>query len=225
MRTTFALLALVLTLTALAVLPAWTAPKPSVIQVSWQLEGELQTPGRPQPIEVYLPGETRPRVFWYVLYKVTNRSGEDEIFVPEFLLYTDTGQVLRADADVPTSVFNAIKMRHNEPLLRNRTGMTGTIRQGADNAMLGAAIWPDFDPRATRFDVFVGGLSGETAEVDLPNPVTVTEISMDGKTKQVTRNTATLTKTLRLSYAIAGDPADRVRAAIKEARPATWVMR
>ena len=90
---------------------------------------------------------------------------------------------------------------------------------------LAPAIWPNFDPQATRFDVFVGGLSGETAEVDLPTPVIVTVTTPEGETREVTRTQATLTKTLRLSYAIAGDPADRPRASIKESRPSTWVMR
>lgn len=210
-------------LAAIAVLigPADGAPKPSMIPLAWNLNVEIE---RPEPIEIYLPGEAKPKVFWYLRYKIINRTGEDQIFVPEFVLYTSTGQVLPAGRGIPASAFREIKSRHNQPLLEDMTGITGRIRQGIDNAKQGAAIWPDFDPEAGQFDIFVGGLSGETVEVNLPRPIVVVERDLKGNESKVTKKSLVLAKTLRLSYAIVGEAAARIRTPAKQLTK-TWVMR
>ena len=68
-------------------------PKPSVVPLSWELDFEYQPV---QSITLRLPGEKRPRTFWYMLFTICNRSGADRLYVPGFDLYTDTGQVLGA---------------------------------------------------------------------------------------------------------------------------------
>lgn len=201
---------------------AVTAPKPAEVPTSWQLDFEYE---KPQAIRVRLPGDAAPRVYWYMLYTVTNDTGDDRIFVPGFTLYTETGQILRAGQDTPSRVFEKIKRIHNEPLLKDLTAMTGKLLQGEDNARMGAAIWPDFDPRAGSFDIFVGGLSGESEEIDLPVPVTVEEMDpLTGQMQELRKSKVVLSKTLRLRYSVTGEAAARVNAPVRRTEQA-WIMR
>jgi len=213
-------------LVALAV--AWGAvasggqpPRPSIVPTKPELEFTYETP---QQIVLTPPGGKGPQTYWYVLYQIQNRTGADQIFAPDFVLYTDTGEVVRSGKGVPTTVFAAIQKRHNNPLLQNATGMTGRILQGADNAKDGVAIWRDFDPAARAFDVFVGGLSDERAVVKLPSPVMVEQRDAQGEVRSVARDEVTLAKTLKLSYSLPGEAS--ARAAIKpKLIKKTWVMR
>jgi hypothetical protein len=213
-----AMVAVVLTLGPAGV----TAPKPAEVPTSWQLDFEYE---RPQAVRVQLPGERRPRVYWVMLYTVTNHTDGDRIFVPDFALYTDNGQLLRAGTNVPSRVFERVKRIYNQPLLKGLTAMTGKLLQGDDNARTGAAIWPDFDPEAGRFDVFVGGLSGESVEIALPAPVTVEEMDpLTGKMQQVRKTRVVLSKTLRVRYAVGGEAAARLDAPVRKVET-EWVMR
>lgn len=197
------------------------APKPSEVPVSWQLEIDFH---KPQAIRIRLAGEDKPRLFWYLRYTVTNRTGADRIFVPEFVLYTDTGEVLRAGQKTPTAVFEYVKKLRNDPLLKDMAGMTGKLLQGEDNAKSSVAIWPDFDPAAGEFEIFIGGLSGETAEILLPKPIRVTEMDYTGKKRTVVKDKVVLTKALQLRYGIPGEAAARVNTAPRLITKA-WVMR
>jgi len=195
---------------------AHTAPKHSFIPISWELDVKADLP---QAIEVQLPGQSQPKVFWYIRYTVANHTNEDQFLVPEFTLYTDTGQKLLAGRGVSGQVFLEIKKRHNDPLMKDITGMTRKLLQGADNAKRGVAIWPDFDPAAAGFVVFIGGLSGETAEVTPPRPVVVKE-----RGKEVVKKTVVLAKTRRFQYRIVGKPQARVRTPLRLVANG-WVMR
>ncbi len=200
---------------------AGAAPKPSEVSLSWQLDIEFQDP---QPVRVMLPGKEMPQTFWYMLYTVTNRNDTDQNFIPQFVLYTDTGQVLRAGRKIPTAVFDKIKQIHNDPLLKGMAGITGKLLQGADNAKSGVAIWSDIDPVAGAFDIFVGGLSGETVEVKLPKAVKVTEMGPDGKMHTVTKKSIRLAKTLQLRYKLPGEAVSRKFSTTKLAEK-KWTMR
>jgi hypothetical protein len=196
-------------------------PKPSVVPVSWQLEFEHK---QLQPIRLTLPGESSPRTFWYLIYTVTNRTGEDRFFVPDCTLYTDTGQLLRAGRNVPPNVFEEIKKLHNDPLLQDGSAMTGKLLQGEDNARTGVAIWSDFEQDASSLDLFFGGLSGETMSVKLPAPVQVMEYTAAGKKVQRETSELVLTKTLELSYRLTVEPAKRHEKA-PTLLSKDWVMR
>ena len=212
---------IVLTIGAILVDTARTAPKPSEVSNAWQLDIDYKAP---QPIMIQVPGEAKPRLFWFMQYTVTNHTGQDQIFVPEFTLFTDTAQVIKAGQRVPAGVFDKIKSLYNNPLLNDVSTITGKILQGDDNAKDGVAIWSDFDPKATSFDVFVGGLSGETAQITLPQPMEVTEVDSDGKKVTKTVEKVVLSKTLDLSYTVNGDPDNRAKN--KAGLTAkNWVMR
>ncbi|RPI61505.1 MAG: hypothetical protein EHM48_05545 [Planctomycetaceae bacterium] len=195
-------------------------PQPAATPKLWQLDIEYKAP---LPIKVTLPGE-KPAIYWYMIYKVTNHTNADQLFVPEFLLYTGTGQMLRSGQGVPPGVFSAIQKVSNNPLLRDAVAMTGKLLVGDDNSKTGVAIWQDFDVKAGEFDVFIGGLSGETTELNLPTPIEVVVLDNDGNKKTVTKQTVVLAKTMQLTYKVAGEAASRA-SALAQLVKQNWVMR
>ena len=212
-----------------AVLPqAMTAPEPFEVPTTWELKFDFDPP---QPITVTLPGRKKPSTFWYMLYSVTNLTrnpetgrGADQDFIPEFIMYTDTGQAAVSNRRLPAGVFTSIRKRHNNPLLKGHTEIIGKLLYGKDNAKDGVAIWPDFDPKAGSIDVFVGGLSGETAELKLPRPVTVTKTDTNGVETTEVAYKVILHKSLRLSFSVKGETKNRSYAKTKfTARK--WVLR
>lgn len=141
------------------------APEPSLVPVSWQLDIKY---GNLQRIFVNIDGKDKP--FWFLRYTVTNNSGKDVLFTPNFEIVADTGEVTPAFKDVPNAVFQQIKQNYGNSLLMSPTDIYGKLLQGEDNAKDGVAIFPALDSDARDFQLFVTGLSGETAEVK--NPVT-----------------------------------------------------
>ncbi len=196
-------------------------PKPSDIQISWQLEFNYETP---RMISLKLPGEQERHTYWYVLYKVTNHTGEDRVFAPDFVLYTDTGQILRAGEGVPAAVFTEIQKLHNNPLLVSMAAAAGPLLQGEDNAKDSVAIWRDFDPAARGFDIFVGGLSGEEEKVKLPAPIQTVVRDDRGELVEVTETEMVLIRTLMLQYKLPGEAESR-RQITPELAKQQWVMR
>ena len=192
-------------------------PRPRVVAVDWELQFEHQAP---QTITLKLPGEKKPMTYWYLLYQVANRTKADQVFAPEFVMYTETGEILRAGQKVSTTVFEAIQKRHNNPLLLDIAGITGRLLQGEDNAKDGVAIWRDFDPKARGFDLFIGGLSGEREKLRLPVPVKV----RDAAGKETLKTEMIVSKTLQLSYSVPGEAAARPRVKPSLLKKA-WVMR
>lgn len=199
--------------------PAATAPEPNEAPVTWEFDIRYETP---KSIMIKAPGEATPRRFWYFLYTVTNRSGEDRDFAPEIALYTNTGQIIRAGAGVNPVVYQTIKKIVNNPLLTDMVGVTGKLLQGEDNARTSVAIFRDFDPKAASFTIFFGGLSGETAVVKLPHPISVPDPLEDGK--MVKTSTVMLSKTLALKYNVGSEARGRGRADVRLIRK-SWVMR
>ena len=221
MRLTLSLVAAgVLAIFAWASVSPAAAPQPSEVPTAWELDFQFQAP---KAVTLALPGH-EARTYWYLVYRVINRSDQDVIYVPNFVLYTDTGQISPAGQGVPVSAFEAIKKLTNDPLLLDVTNITGKLLQGEDNARVGVAIWQDFDPKAGEIDVFIGGLSGETATVPLPVPVEVEQTTPAGKTEKVTKTSVVLSKTLRVRYAVPGEAAGRTRTAVKQLDK-EWVMR
>jgi len=200
---------------------AKTAPRPALIPTKWEADIKVE---RPFPIKVFLPGQAKAKLFWYLRYTLTNRRREEiENFNATFDMYTETGQIMRAGANVPLSVFEAVKKHHNDPLLKRDTN--GTLLKGSDNAKRGVAIWPDFDPDAGQFDIFISGLSGETADVPLPKPIMVWKRdNITGKRVQVKTDKLQLSKTLRIRCSVAGEASERIRSHVKMLSQ-TWIMR
>jgi hypothetical protein len=224
------ILVLVALLAGLVAVSPWgmTAPEPYEVPTTWELTFDFEAP---QPIRVTLPGQTKPTTFWYMLYTVTNLSrspetgrGDDQDFIPEFVMYTDTGQAKISDRRLSTRVYAAIKKRHNNPLLKDHTDIIGKLLFGKDNAKDGVAIWPDFDVKAGSFDVFVGGLSGETVELKLPRPVTKVETDANGVERTTATSKIILHKSLRLGFSVKGETGNRIYAKAKSTGK-NWVLR
>jgi len=199
---------------------AAAAPKPAAVSKSWQLDFKFKDPQR---ITLQLPGHQKPETFWYVVYTVTNNTGQDVVFHGEFALMTDTMQVVRANLGVDPVVFAEIRKLYKPtyPWLEDPVKIIGKVLQGQDNARDSIAVWPAFDPKASGFTVFVGGLSGEATSV--PNP-----LYRPGRSdNQKTPPRFVLCKTLMVEYSIPGEPATKTRAKpFRSGRPQVqWVMR
>ncbi len=218
MRQLSAVLAIAAVLAGAAAL---AAPRPADVPRHWQIDATFKDL---LPIRIKLAGETAPRTFWYLRYEVTNNTGQDRVFVPELILYTDTGQVLRAGRNIPSAVFQAIKELHGDPLMLDAAAVAGKLLQGEENAKGGVAIWNDFDAEAASFDVFVSGLSGETMEIKLPRPVRAVETDRWGKRVEVIKDSILLAKSLRRHYVVPGEPATRAVTGVQFIKQ-DWVMR
>jgi len=182
--------------------PAAAHPIPSIVPVSWELNFKHG------PLErIYVPVNGQQKPFWYMRYTVINNSGKDVLFTPSFELVAETGSVAEAFKDVPNEVFAKIKDMYKNQFLQSPTSIYGRLLQGQDNAKDGVVIFTDIDAEARNFQLFVSGLSGETAEVK--NPIS-------GKP-------VILQKTLELDFnlpgqAIAIEPRPELRAT-------KWVMK
>ncbi|MCK5113376.1 MAG: hypothetical protein KAR11_01285 [Phycisphaerae bacterium] len=201
--------------------PGITAPTPSVATANWQINIDYQSP---EPLLLKIPGEAKPQLFWYFRYTVTNRTGKERSFHPNIVLFTNTGEIIQAGDGVSPIVFEKIRSIANNPLLLDQWSIGGKLLQGQDNAKDGVAIFRDFDPKATSFDIFVGGLSGETTSIKLPAPIKVTESGPDGKERTITKTKVFLTKTLRLNYIAASEAAQRQRSKVQLVEK-DWIMR
>ncbi|MCP4709526.1 MAG: hypothetical protein GY869_12940 [Planctomycetes bacterium] len=171
---------------------------------TWLLDFELH--GDPQKISMILPGETQARTYWYLLYTVTNDTGDDVNFYPKVELFTDTFKLHRAGKNVRRMVFAAIKERYATtiPLLERQQNITGKLLTGEDNARDSVAIFEDFDPKARSINVFVSGLSNEIVRVKSP-------LKVDQDSDQTAESL--LRRTLKLNYKVPGDklnPNERV---------------
>lgn len=201
--------------------PTTAAPKADEGQETWSLDIDYTAP---QPILMKVPGQKAPQLFWYFTYTVANDTGEDQMFTPEIVLYTSTGQIIQAGAGINPFVYQQIKKIHNDPLLLDGLSVTGNLLQGADNAKSGIVVFQNFDPKAAQFDIFFGGLSGDNAVVKLPAPIEVTTESLDGKKKTVKKNSVILAKTLQLQYRIGTEARSRADAKVK-LKSTGWIMR
>ena len=141
-------------------------PEAGAVPKGWQLNF---THDQPRTLAVTMP-DGSVRWFWYMAYKVVNNTGEDRMFIPEFTIATDAGDIITAGQDVPAAVWPAVAEKLGNPLLESPADIVGKILQGPDYARESVAIWPVPDHDVDQMSIFVGGISGETATV--VNPVT-----------------------------------------------------
>lgn len=181
-------------------------PEPSIIPIAWQLDFKH---GSPKRIVV----DTVP--YWYLTYTVTNNSGDEQVWRPNFQMLTSEGKVIKSDRDIPAEVFDRIKLAEGSRFLQPSWKVAGPIRQGAGQAKDGVAIWKEPNPRMGNFKIFVGGLSGEFV------------ILTDDEGNQVLgpdKMPVIVRKTLELSYAVYGDEFYPGRNEVHETGQ-KWVMR
>jgi len=154
---------------------------------------------RPEPIVVTGPtGEKQ--IYWYVIYTVTNKTGQDRTFVPVFTLFSDTGAVTRAG--IHPSVFDAVKKSRKLKFLENAVQMIGKLLIGEDNARTGVAIFAPLCSKTTKFTVFVEGLSGEFIERADPVAPPQAGAAKPEELKPDADKVIRLRKTLALTYTL-----------------------
>ena len=151
-------LVLFLALAALSPAAGLAAPEPSVTDQSWRLDFSYQMPDA-VALET-ADGEVQ--WYWYLPYKVVNNTDQKQLFVPEVTITDNTGRVVEADTGISPRVFEKIKEKLNNPLLRSPTAVAGTLLVGEDHAKESVAIWPASPKDVDSFRIFIGGLSGET---------------------------------------------------------------
>ncbi|MDB5333090.1 MAG: hypothetical protein JWP03_4241 [Phycisphaerales bacterium] len=200
--------------------PAWAKkyPEPSILPPdqqtpkTWQLKFRH---GAPKRIAVAVTGQKTPTAYWYMTYTVVNESGEEQTFLPQFDMVTQDGKIRRSDQNVSIEVFQAIKKRESNALLKSATEISGRLHQGEDQAEDGVAIWEEPMARMGGFSIYVGGLSGEFVEMkgDDDKPM------LDGDKKPII-----LRKTLELNYVVWGDEIKPEQDDVHD-KPERWIMR
>lgn len=194
-----------------------TGPQPSPVAVSWEFAFKFEDPKR---IEVRLPGQERPEVYWYMLYTVTNTGERSQHFFPIFQLHTQNFQVIDTDKGIHPLVFAAIRERHRQlyPYLVEPEKAIGDLLVGDDHARESVAIWRQVDLSNGSFAVYVAGLSGETRF--LHNPAfDPSQPESSGNPKNFV-----LRKTLEIRYNLPGSPSARPQTT-PERRVTRWIMR
>ncbi|HXE53084.1 MAG TPA: hypothetical protein VN541_08720 [Tepidisphaeraceae bacterium] len=181
-------------------------PEPSIYPIAWQLDFKHSEPKR------VVVGTTP---YWYMTYTVTNNTGQEQVWRPNFVMLTNDGKNIPSDRDIPIEVFDQIKASENNRFLQPAALVAGPLRQGPDQAKDGVAIWKEPNPRMGEFKIFVGSLSGEFV------------ILKDDKDKPVEgpdKLPVILRKTLELDYAVYGDQYYPARHEV-HATGEKWVMR
>lgn len=156
-------------------------PEPATVPYRWELRF---TPG---PFRLYTDPIDNVS-YWYFTYTVTNLTGQDQIWAPSFVLYTDVGEILPSGRGVPTRAEESIRDLLGNPLLETQQEVIGDIFQGRENERDALVVWPARNTNVNEISMFIGGLSGETAGVVHP----------------VTGGMTILRKTLERDYLIPG---------------------
>jgi hypothetical protein len=182
------------------------APEPSLYPIAWQLDFKH---GQPKRIVV---GDTP---YWYITYTVTNNTGQEQEWRPDFSLMTNEGKVIPSDRDIDPSVFDKIKAVEKNRFLQPKLQVVGTLHQGPDQARDSVAIWKEPQARMGSFKIFVGGLSGEF--VILKDDNGNVQKGPDGLPLY-------LHKTLELDYQVSGDELHPERHPVQELGQ-KWIMR
>lgn len=222
-------------------LSARATPEPNPIPSAWELSLEPSLPMR-----INVDG----RDYWYMLYTVTNNTGQDIDFLPEIVRVNEidtelpeekvsqqptaapTVTVDPAIVGVSARVYQAIAQRHakTHPFLVTPVQAIGRLLQGRDNARSSVAVFPALDPRVSNFTFYFGGLSGE--KIIRPNPAydATKAASRGGQSNghggddESNPKLFVLRKTLAIPYTLPGDVRTRANAQPVLGRM-TWVMR
>lgn len=138
--------------------------EPEAVTSSWMFDFTYE---RPRAIAVEDEnGENQ--WYWYMPYKVVNDTDQKRLFIPEFTIADNTGRIVTANASVPDEVFQKIKERRNNSLLKSPVDVVGQLLVGEDFAKESVAIWPANPEDVDSFKVFISGISGETATIQNP---------------------------------------------------------
>jgi len=184
---------------------------------AWQLNIEFHDPQR---ITLRLPGTEQETTYWYMLYTVTNNTGQDVQFMPSAQLVTDTLDVVTAGDNIHPSVYKDIAALYKKeyPFFARSTKVSGLLLQGEENARTSALVFRTFEPKANSFSIYFSGLSGLIDRIANP--------AFDTSKPESNDNPRSFTRrlTLALDYVLPGDETSR-RAAQPIRKNRRWEMR
>lgn len=191
------------------------APQAGLVSPSWELDVEFFDPQR-----ITVQTASGEQTYWYVLYRVINRTGKDVHFFPSFRIVTNTLFVVDAGDDVHPAAYDRIAELHRKdfPFFAPPSKVSGLLLQGKENARESAAVFKTFDPAASSFKVYMAGLAGEKVRVNNPAFDPNKEESEDNPRSFLAQ------RTLAISYDLPGDPKTR-NFARPVRRDRQWVMR
>lgn len=169
----------------------------------------------PRLITVDIPGRGR-RLCWYMWYQVINYTGQPRTFIPDFELVTFDKPGTYHDQVLP-KVQEAIKkiedttghLNIKNSVTIAREPIPPSKKDAFPRPVTGVAIWDDVDPEASKYTIFVSGLS---------NGWSLAEIPPDNQ--QVIRR-----KTLQLNFKRTGDKFSTDAREIKFVSPVDWIYR
>ena len=95
---------------------AYPVPKP--VPTAWELKC---TPG----ILRLFADPADGKLYWYMTYQV-QKSGRDQIWVPDMTLFSDTGVISKAGVGVPSRVSESIRALQGNPLWKPKTRSLAT---------------------------------------------------------------------------------------------------
>ena len=177
-------------------------PKPARVPYRWQLEFESGD------LRLYVDDVTGA-AYWYFTYQVTNRTGRDQLWAPRFTLFTDAGEIMVSGNGVPVRITRDILDLLGNELLQNQNESIGDLLQGPEHAREGLVIWPARDVSVNELNLFIRGISGETARVNNP----------------LSGEVVVLYKTLHREYLIPGDALSRGSTPIDLVPQEEWILR
>ena len=145
--------------------PAAAQVEPSVVNTSWELDFDYV-----HPKAIAVKGmDGKLKWYWYITYTVTNNSGEEQVFFPEFTIAYDNGEVFTANTKVPIRVFDLIKETERLDLLDRPTQVVGKLLQGDDFARESVAVWPASKGDVDEVTIFVAGFTGDSVKYTNPD--------------------------------------------------------
>ena len=132
---------------------AEAGPQPRAVPERWELDF------RPGPLRaaVVETAETGPRAYLYMTYTVINRSGEELLFAPSFIMSTDEGDVVRSGEGVPPEVTARLKADTQNPLIQDQIEILGRLGRGVENAREGVVVFRADGLKVDEFTIFAHG--------------------------------------------------------------------
>lgn len=185
---------------------AEAGPQPRAVPERWELDF------RPGPLRaaVVETAETGPRAYLYMTYTVINRSGEELLFAPSFIMTTDEGDVVRSGEGVPPEVTAKLKADTQNPLIQDQIEILGRLGRGVENAREGVVVFRADGLKVDEFTIFAHGFSGDTHTYVRPD---------NGET-------VVLRKAFQMRFALPGTLQGRgLEPLARTGEPDRWVLR
>ncbi|MHC4908515.1 MAG: hypothetical protein ACYTF9_02185, partial [Planctomycetota bacterium] len=176
-------------------------PTPASVPYRWELNF------KPGALRLYVDDEDG-KAYWFMTYKVENRTGRDQVWAPRFTLFTDDGRIMQSGRDVATRVTADLLAILGNELMEDQNTIIGDLLHGREHAKDGLVIWPARNLNVNRLSLFVAGISGESLKIK--NPATGEDVI--------------LRKTLQRDYLVRGDAGPRGSQELELATQ-RWIMR